>query len=137
MDFPVCNHTLGVTENNIGYVSGILDGEIPFEAELFQYGENNDLQKEISVLMPIIKNRSELDCTQNNKGNVIGFEYEIEINSYTTFDKDDKGNLYVRAGVDVDSNPGNAIPGDKSTYEDDTDSSPSLKLELGCKRINR
>ncbi len=80
MDFPVCNHTLGVTENNIGYVSGILDGGIPFEAELFQYGENNDLQKEISVLMPIIKNRSELDCTQNNKGNVIGFEYEIEIN---------------------------------------------------------
>ena len=80
MDFAVCNHTRGVTENNIGYVGGMLDGEIPFEAELFQYGENNDLQKEISVLMPIIKNRSELDCTQNNKGNVIGFEYEIEIN---------------------------------------------------------
>lgn len=33
MDFPVCNHTLGVTGNNIGYVSGILDGGIPFEAE--------------------------------------------------------------------------------------------------------
>ena len=58
----------------------------------------------------------------------------VEINSYTTFDKDDKGNLYVRAGVDVDSNPGNAIPGDKSTYEDDTDSSPSLKLELADAR---
>ena len=58
----------------------------------------------------------------------------VEINSYTTFGKDDKGNLYVRAGVDVDSNPGNAIPGDKSTYEDDTDSSPSLKLELADAR---
>lgn len=58
----------------------------------------------------------------------------VEINSYTTFGKDDNGNLYVRAGVDVDSNPGNAIPGDKSTYEDDTDSSPSLKLELADAR---
>lgn len=50
----------------------------------------------------------------------------VEINSYSTFD----GNGSVYAGVDLDSNPGNAIPGDTSTYEDDTDSSPSLKLEV-------
>ena len=54
----------------------------------------------------------------------------VEINSYSTFDKD--GNVY--AGVDVDSNPGNAIPGDTSTYEDDTDASPSLKLEVADAR---
>ena len=53
-----------------------------------------------------------------------------EINSYSTFD----GNGSVYAGVDVDSNPGNAIPGDISTYEDDTDSSPSLKLEVADAR---
>ena len=50
----------------------------------------------------------------------------VEINSYSTFD----GNGSVYAGVDVDSNPGNAIPGDMSTIEDDTDRSPSLKLEV-------
>lgn len=50
----------------------------------------------------------------------------VEINSYASFDRD--GNIY--AGIDVDSNPGNIIPGDKSTYEDDTDSAPSMKLEL-------
>ena len=48
----------------------------------------------------------------------------VEINSYSTFDSD--GDVY--AGVDVDSNPGNAVPGDSDTYEDDTDRSPSLQL---------
>ena len=54
----------------------------------------------------------------------------VEINSYSTFD----GNGSVYAGVDIDSNPGNAIPNDLSTYEDDTDSSPSLKLEVADAR---
>ena len=54
----------------------------------------------------------------------------VEINSYSTFD----GNGSVYAGVDVDSNPGNAIPDDLTTYEDDTDSSPSLKLEVANAR---
>ena len=54
----------------------------------------------------------------------------VEVNSYSTFD----GNGSVYAGVDVDSNPGNAIPDDLTTYEDDTDSSPSLKLEVADSR---
>ena len=48
-----------------------------------------------------------------------------EINSYSVFDTN--GNAY--AGIDKDSNPGNAIPGNATTYEDDTDSAPSLLLE--------
>lgn len=54
----------------------------------------------------------------------------VEINSYSTFEQN--GNIY--AGIDVDSNPGNAIPGDRSTFEDDTDSSPALKLEVADAR---
>lgn len=57
-------------------------------------------------------------------------ENVAEINSYSTFDVD--GNVY--AGIDTDSNPGNAIPGDSTTYEDDTDSSPALKLEVADAR---
>ena len=38
------------------------------------------------------------------------------------------------AGIDKNSNPGNAVPGDKKTYEDDTDSSPALKLEVADAR---
>lgn len=57
-------------------------------------------------------------------------ENVVEIHSYSTFDEN--GNAY--AGIDVDSNPGNAIPGDRTTYEDDTDASPSLKLEVANSR---
>ena len=57
-------------------------------------------------------------------------ENVVEINSYSTFDTN--GNIY--AGIDKDSNPGNAIPGNKATYEDDTDSSPSFKLEVADAR---
>ena len=53
-----------------------------------------------------------------------------EINSYSVFDKD--GNAY--AGIDKDSNPGNTVPGQLSTYEDDTDSAPGLKLEVAKAR---
>ena len=53
-------------------------------------------------------------------------ENVTEINSYSTYDSN--GNIY--AGIDKNSAPANAVPGDKSTYEDDTDWSPSLKLEV-------
>lgn len=53
----------------------------------------------------------------------------VEINSYSVFDTDGK----VYAGIDTDSNPGNAVPGDKTTYEDDTDSAPGLKLVVADK----
>ncbi len=51
-----------------------------------------------------------------------------EINSYVTY-KDNNQQTPV-AVVDVDSVPGNAKPGQIDTYEDDTDSARSLKLEL-------
>lgn len=57
-------------------------------------------------------------------------ENVVEVNAYSTFDMN--GNVY--AGVDKDSNPGNAVPGDKTTYQDDTDSSPALKLEVAGAR---
>lgn len=47
-----------------------------------------------------------------------------EINSYSVFDM--VGNTY--AGIDHNSNPGNSVPG-AERYENDTDKSPSLKLE--------
>lgn len=49
-----------------------------------------------------------------------------EITSYSVFDTDGK----IYAGIDKNSNPGNAIPNDITTYEDDTASSPNLKLEV-------
>ncbi len=53
----------------------------------------------------------------------------VEINSYATYYD---GALY--AGIDKDSRPGNAIPGNRDTYEDDTDAAPALILELANAR---
>lgn len=56
----------------------------------------------------------------------------VEINSYTTF-KDNNINTPVSA-IDVDSVPGNIVPGQINTYEDDTDAAKSLQLELKNER---
>ena len=55
-----------------------------------------------------------------------------EITSYTTY-SDRYNTLY--AGIDKDSNPGNANPADKNTYEDDTDYSPSFKITIREREI--
>ena len=56
-----------------------------------------------------------------------GLDNVIEILSYSSFESD--GTAY--AGVDVDSNPGNAKPTDlDSTYEDDTTASPRIMLNV-------
>lgn len=49
-DFPICNHSVSINQNNIGYTQGILDGGIPFEAELW----NNANGQSLSVVMPEI-----------------------------------------------------------------------------------
>ncbi len=53
----------------------------------------------------------------------------VEINSYSIY-KDGK----IYAGVDKNSAPANAVPGNKATYEDDTDVAPALKLEVANAR---
>ena len=34
-DFPICNHTKCVSEENLGYMRGVTFDGIPFEAEIF------------------------------------------------------------------------------------------------------
>ena len=55
---------------------------------------------------------------------------DVYVNSYSVFDTN--GNVY--AGIDKDSNPANSTPGDKTTYQDDTDSAPGFKLEVADSR---
>ena len=115
---------------------GMITGNIEFEQEAY----NNEYTK------AIIYTNSRIETGKQNEF-YVQFELSreavieilndgetldnvVEINSYSTFD----GNGSVYAGIDVDSNPGNAIPGDISTYEDDTDASPSLKLEVADAR---
>ena len=86
-----------------------------------------DAQQQSDIYVQFELNREAVINILNNRENL---ENVVEINSYSVFDKD--GNIY--AGIDKDSNPGNAIPGNTATYEDDTDSSPALKLEVANAR---
>ena len=86
-----------------------------------------DAQKEEAIYVQFELNREAVLNILNNGENL---ENVAEINSYSVFD----GNGKVYAGIDRDSNPGNAVPDNKATYEDDTDSSPALKLEVADAR---
>lgn len=82
--------------------------------------------KSADVYVQFELNRDAVLKILNNAENLYNV---VEINSYSVFDTDGK----VYAGIDKDSNPGNAVPGEKITYEDDTDSAPGLKLEVADK----
>lgn len=51
-----------------------------------------------------------------------------EITSYSTYEAGPNNTYVYYAGIDKDSAPDNIIPGEVSTYEDDTDSAPVLKI---------
>lgn len=65
----------------------------------------------------------------NNDEKVSLYDNVAEISSYTVL----KGKS-VYAGIDTNSAPGDTIPGNKSTYEDDTDCAPDLKLQVAEQR---
>ena len=72
------------------------------------------------------------DKNGNQKTNIEGLENIVEINSYSTYSDKDFTKSY--AGIDSNSNPGSTIPGNKDTYEDDTDYTPGLILEVANPR---
>ena len=80
-----------------------------------------------SVYVQFELNREAVINILNGKENL---DNVVEINSYSVFDRAGK----VYAGIDVDSNPGVCNPEDKATYEDDTDASLSLQLEVADSR---
>lgn len=56
-----------------------------------------------------------------------------EVNSYSIFDKDGK----VYAGIDRNSAPANATPGNETTYENDTERAPGIQLDVqGTRKLS-
>lgn len=82
-------------------------------------------QEEKTIYIQFTLGRSAIETVISDDENENLLENVAEILEYTTFEAD---GYTKRAGVDVDSKPGNAIPGDIGTYEDDTDRAPTLKL---------
>ena len=75
------------------------------------------------------------EIVEENQGKsedqMVKLDNVVEITSYST--KDTSRNTY--AGIDKDSQPGNLRVENKTTYEDDTDKAPGLKLVLQEERI--
>lgn len=103
--------------NDNNYSKAIIDTNLTIEP-----------QKQVDVYVEFELNRETVLNLMNDQDEKL--ENVAEINSYSVFDK--AGVVY--AGIDRDSNPGNATPGSKPTYEDDTDSSPDFKLEVADAR---
>lgn len=76
--------------------------------------------EKLSKIMDVANNNTEVDREYINFA---------ETNSYSIL-KDNK----PYAGIDMYSNPGNVDPGNKETYEADTDKAPSLRLEVANSR---
>ena len=56
-----------------------------------------------------------------------------EVNSYSIFDMDGK----VYAGIDKNSAPANATPGNETTYENDTERAPGIQLDVkGTRKLS-
>lgn len=89
-------------------------------------------QEEKTIYIQFTLGRSAIETVISDDENENLLENVAEILEYTTFEAD---GYTKRAGVDVDSKPGNAIPGDIGTYEDDTDRAPTLKLVKAPDRI--
>lgn len=80
-----------------------------------------------SIYVQFALNREAIKKALDEKDSLLNI---TEVNSYSTYDKN--GQIY--AGIDTDSNPGNTVPGDNNTYEDDNCKAPGLRLELAAER---
>lgn len=85
-EYPVCNHTEGITKNNIGFTRGITASGVPFEAELFKEVDAVTM----AVIMPAIYNDAyegmEDDELSDENINITSMHYEVESFDYSVLD---------------------------------------------------
>lgn len=112
-------------QNNINY--NVSDYNKDYSKLIINNNTKVDAGKYTDVYVQFKLNKQAVINIINDKENL---DNVAEINSYSVFNEN--GNVY--AGIDKDSNPGNAVPGDKTTYGDDTNSSPGLLLEVVADR---
>jgi uncharacterized protein (TIGR02452 family) len=86
-DYPVCNHTEGVTEVNIGFARGVTASGVPFEAEVSQ----KDGIMTLAVVIPAIFNDAYEDVDENQELsdeniNITAMHYDVESFDYSILD---------------------------------------------------
>lgn len=135
VDYYDSKYELLAVGNKLDEKGRIIEGGIAHQEEDYngkykkttiQNNTRLEPQKEDSIYVEFALNREAVLNVLNDKANL---DNVAEIASYSIFDGDT-----VYAGIDKNSNPGNSVPGDTRTYEDDSDSSPALKLEVADAR---
>lgn len=111
-----------------GQITGNLETSDPqnngqYTKTIVNTGTSIENQQAESIYVQFKLDREAVLNILNDKANL---DNVAEINSYSVYDENGK----IYAGIDKNSNPGNVTPEDKTTYQDDTDSSPALKLEV-------
>ena len=117
------SYTEDTTYNNSKYTKVIIETNSKIEAQ-----KQNAIYIQFELSREAVKAIIDELGTPEGQNNLL--ENVVEINSYSVFDKE--GNVY--AGIDLDSNPGNADPENTKTFEDDTDRAPALRLEVADAR---
>lgn len=102
--------------NKDGYKKATINLDINADNNKIEHGKYADIYVQFKLDKQAVLN------ILNNKENL---DNVAEINSYSVFNE--KG---IYAGIDKDSNPGNANPADVTTHQDDTSSAPGLLLEV-------
>ena len=137
---------------NLVAIGRSLDEQTSTVSDPIEYEEMGNYNDEYKKLI-IYTNSQLAPQTQTPEGEKIYVQFELnrqavleimndgetldnvtEINSYSTYSDNTYSIDSIYAGIDVASNPANAKPDDKSTFELDTDSSPSVKLEIADAR---
>lgn len=113
------NITGGIGKENIEIVNV---NNTNYKESTIKLGTKIEAQQDSDIYVKFELNRSNYTINKDSGGEIL--DNIVEINSYTTTLN---GKAY--GGVDKDSKPGNVTPGDKTTYEDDTDAAPTFKLE--------
>ena len=87
VDFPICIHVADIGPENIGYSNGITADGLPFEAEIYSYGKEENEQKELAIIIPDIYVEED-DCEDMEDApvetsNIEGFKYEVQMQNYS------------------------------------------------------
>jgi hypothetical protein len=86
-DYPMCNHTEGVTAVNIGFARGVTASGVPFEAEV----SNKDGVMTLAVVIPAIFNDAYEDVDEDQELsdeniNITTMHYDVESFDYSILD---------------------------------------------------
>jgi hypothetical protein len=86
-DYPVCNHTEGVTDANMGFARGVTISGIPFEAEV----TSKDDVTTLAIMIPAIFNATRADTGRKRDASdadkrITAMHYDVQSFDYTVLD---------------------------------------------------